>query len=371
MKICKFEAATMQEAVAQVKRELGGDAMVVATRQVRRGLLGTGVEVTAAIDDPEEGPPPAPLGSYARTPAFTAVAPPRMTGPTPASSGVVAPVSGALADADVERIMAPLRSELRAIRSLVRSVAEPAGGDDMQRELAALRQAVAGLRGPTPAAPRPLEEIAAEATIAAPSTARIVAMVGPTGVGKTTTIAKLAARAALVDRQDVALITLDAYRVGGEAQIRTFADLIGVPLTTVSSYDALSTAILTHVERDKIFIDTAGRSPRDTAAMAELEAGLAQIDDVETHLCITAGSSATHIDGWLARYRTLVIDRLLFTKIDEADDLAELVRAPARLRRPISHLATGQRVPEDLEDASPARLLDLARRGLRDAEVAA
>lgn len=359
MKICKFQGATMREAIAQVRRELGADAMVVATRQVRRGLLGGGVEVTAAIDVDEPAVSPA---------------------TTEAAAAAVLPRGISISDGDVERIMAPLRSELRSIRSMLRPIATAVPDDELRGELSALRQAIAGIRraasaadGTDPEAPPQgnLEDVAAGVALAAQSDKRVVALVGPTGSGKTTTVAKLAARAALVEHRSVAILTLDTYRIGGEEQIRAYADLMGVPLHLVPDPQRLGATVSSLARFDRIYVDTAGRSPRDVEALAQLERALSGVADLELHLVVAATAQASLVDNWMRRYRSVGIDRLLFTKIDEAADLGELVRAPARLSRPISYIANGQRVPEDLEVASDDRLLDLATRGFSSDEVAA
>lgn len=345
MKIRKFVAASMRDALAEVKRELGPDAMIVATRDVRRGLIGSGVEVTAAVDVDEPGT--------------------TMSGPEAAPAP-----RGNLNDVDVERIMNPLRSELRSIRSLLRPLAEGRPDDLLRQELAAMRQALSGLGAPRETEP-PLADVAAQNVLATPSAGRLVAVVGPTGVGKTTTIAKLAARTALVEHRRAAIVSLDSFRIGGEEQIRAYADLIGVPLTLCSDADRLADAVASHRDAERIYIDTAGRSPHDRAALLELERALGSLPDVEVHLALPAGASTATIDGAFTRYGRVPIDRLMFTKVDEAETLAELVRAPARLGRSVAHITTGQRVPEDLEDATGERLLALARGGFQAAEVAA
>ncbi len=366
MRIRKFEAPDMREALALVKRELGPDAMVIATRQLKKGLIGGCVEVTAAVDEAESasgqpGPGPSSYGPSGRAPAQQ-----------PSAQAM----SQSLSESDVERIMAPLRSELRSLRTMLRAMSEPAArGDDVRAELAALRQSINGMTAasasagaaaarPNAAHDAPLADVAARASIAAPSERRVVVVVGPTGVGKTTTIAKLAARSALVAHEKVAILTLDSYRVGGEEQMRTYADLIGVPLTLVPSPNQLGSAIAQVKRADRIFVDTAGRSPRDAAALTELAEAILGLSDAEVHLAMPAGMSGTSMDACFRRFSPLGLDRLLFTKLDEADDLEQLVRAPARLGRPVSHITTGQRVPEDFEDASTSRLVDLATRGM-------
>ena len=186
----------------------------------------------------------------------------------------------------------------------------------------------------------------------------MVALVGPTGAGKTTTIAKLGARAALVRGLQVGFITLDDFRVGGEEQLRIFADLIPAPLHVASNRMELARALHLMRECDLVYIDTSGRSPRDHQAHTELAGTLSAVEGLEIHLVVPAPSAPSYIDGLTGRYQSaLAVDRLLFTKLDEADDLQELVRAPARLGLPVSHVTMGQAVPEDLEDVDDADLL--------------
>jgi len=188
-------------------------------------------------------------------------------------------------------------------------------------------------------------------------------LVGPTGVGKTTTIAKLAARAALIEGKRVSLITLDNYRVGGVDQIRTFAELIGVPLRICESPGELTRMISD--EDELTLIDTAGRSPRDVGAIRELANAIGNVPKIETHLVVAAASSAQLIEDLANRYRGLNPSRLLFTKVDEVDEAPELSRAPARLSLPITWVTTGQSVPEDIEEPTTARVHELASTGLR------
>lgn len=336
MRLRKFVADDMKDAVAQIKRDLGADAMIVATRPIRRGLLGTGVEVTAAVDVDDPASNAATLPSAATT--------------------------ATVSEADLERIVAPLRSELRSLRSQLRHLPQ-ADQDGVRKELSELRRSIEGLRARDASNDNEtaLSTLAARHQLAFASSARTVALVGMTGVGKTTTIAKLAAHAALVERRPVAIVTLDGYRVGGEDQMRAYADLIGVPLHVCDAAD-LARLMLRLGQFERIYIDTAGRSPRDAGAISALAAGFAGID-AEIHLAVPAGSSRTAIDACAARMSELRFQRLLFTKVDEADRLEELVRAPARLGAPVAWVTTGQRVPEDIESATPERLLELAAFG--------
>ena len=357
MKIVKFEGATMRDAIAKVKADLGDQAVIVSTRQVRKGLLGTAIEISAAIDD----------GSDEDTQ-------PRGRAQTMSGPSYGGPMTGK--EEEVEKLLAPLRSEIRSLRALVRAAGDSKGTSDLKSELGALRKLVEDMRTPTPASSidaaleaatdvprrRRATTVSHESPLTQSSNARIIMLVGPTGAGKTTTIAKLAARAALIEERRTALITLDSYRVGGFEQIKTFADLIGVPVRT-AEIDAQSIADAIDEHDELTLIDTAGRSPRDAAAIAELVTAIAG-QPIEVHIVIPAATPPSIIDDFVNRYRALGPARLLFTKLDEIDAAPELSRAPARTGLAITWVTTGQAVPEDIEEPTSARVLELASTGL-------
>ncbi len=339
MRILKFQGASMREALSRVKAELGDDAVVVSTRQIKRGLLGSAFEIAAAIEDD-----------------------PAASGPTTGNVGLHGRPGGNFADNDIERAMAPLRAELRSLRAMMRAKSDERPASEVRGELAALRRALDELR--TRPQPAPAPEAPPPFTAATPSQATAVLLVGPTGVGKSTTIAKIAARAALIEHRRVALITLDNYRVGGVEQMRTFADLIGVPLHLLDDPSQLAAQLEELAGYDLTLIDTAGRSPRDRTAVAALERALGAAPRVEVHLTIAASASSTHVDELHRHFAPLQPSRLLFTKVDECERAPELTAAPTRLQLPVTWLATGQAVPEDLELATLPRLAELARHGL-------
>ncbi len=342
MKILKYQAGSVREALAQIKDELGEGAMVVSTRDVRRGLLGKGVEVSVALEDEDAGAPPPPMSHRASS-----------------SQGA----GYGLADADVERIMAPLRSELRSLRSILRTSSDNRQGDEIRREMSAMRHVLEGIRTP-PEKVVNLLSLVRDAPVAAASEGRVITLVGPTGVGKTTTIAKLAAKAVYGDHQSAAIVTLDTYRVGGEEQMRTYANLIGAPLFVVADPRDLAAQIEELGEYDKVYIDTAGRSPRDIPAIRTLRRALQGIADMEVHLTLSLNTPTNVMDANYRRYSEVGVNRLLFTKLDESIEFDELVRTPARLEVPVSFLTTGQAVPEDLLCATNEGLMSIAQGGL-------
>ena len=364
MRVLKFEGATMRDAIAKVKAELGDQAVIIATRQIKRGLLGgTAFEISAAVDD-DSAPP---------TPAFTAL-PRREPQREPQQN--------------VSDMISPLRSEMRSLRAMVRASDSSRGNGDLRTEVAELRKLVEKLgntqpapvtittaapahtarRGPTATATVtvPQRRPSLAQMLTKPSTGRVLVLVGPTGAGKTTTIAKLAANAALVDNKRVRLITLDNYRVGGVDQIRTFADLIGVPLAVAAGPIELA-QLLNDDDADQYdltLVDTAGKSPRDTSSIVELAAELPNMPALEIHVVIPAATNHATVEALVNRYRPLAPSRLLVTKIDEVDVPADLATLPTRIGLPITWITTGQAVPEDIEEPTPARLIELASSGL-------
>ena len=185
---------------------------------------------------------------------------------------------------------------------------------------------------------------------------RVVALVGPTGVGKTTTIAKIAARALLESRLRVALITVDTYRIGACEHLGRYGEIMGVKTQVARDATSLAAAV-TRADADLVLIDSAGRSDADTIAnqMGLLRAA----PGMEMHLVLSAASGPREIAAAARRYREHGVQRLIFTKLDEADGPGSVLSAVASLPRPVSCVADGQRVPDDLHAAGGNLLVDL------------
>lgn len=188
---------------------------------------------------------------------------------------------------------------------------------------------------------------------------RIIALVGPTGVGKTTTTAKLAAMYALNRGNKVALITMDIFRVGAVEQLKTYSRIMGIPLEVASTPKELEKAVEKHAACDLIFIDTAGRSHKDKEKLDEMKNFLEDKIPMEVYLCLSATTKDRELEEILKRFKIFQITKVVFTKIDECESFGNMVNLLMKDNLQIAYFTTGQRVPEDIEIATPAKLADM------------
>ncbi|WP_337173115.1 flagellar GTP-binding protein [Paludisphaera sp.] len=317
-----YRGRTMREALARVRRDLGGDAVILAAREVRRRRLfglgdGAGVEVEAS--SAPEGSAPARFAVEAWPPAT----------PEPAA------IYARLLEADAPEPFA---------RLLARAAAAATPPDDAA---SAARRALEDALAVAP----PIRPV--------PGTRRVVALVGPTGVGKTTTIAKLAAALKLKQGASVGLLSADGRRIGAHEQLRAFADLLDAPMAVADGPDAARAALGVLEGIDVVLVDTPGVPPRDSTRVAELAGLLAALRPDEIHLTLAAPTSARGLRAAVDRLAPARPDRLILTKLDEAETLGPLLAVLGRADRAVSHLTTGPAAPDDLEAATRGRLARL------------
>jgi flagellar biosynthesis protein FlhF len=187
---------------------------------------------------------------------------------------------------------------------------------------------------------------------------RVVSLIGPTGVGKTTTIAKLATKL-VRNRVSVGLITVDHFRVGAVDQLRKFADTVRVPLLAASNRKEFQSALRAFSARQVVLVDTAGQNPRDIDLLRQLDSTLNAAENHERHLVMSAPTKERDLGAFIELYRSIGFDYLLFSKLDETATYGGLLNAYLIGERPFSYFTTGQRVPEDIEEASSGRLNEL------------
>ncbi len=188
---------------------------------------------------------------------------------------------------------------------------------------------------------------------------KVVALVGPTGAGKTTTIAKLAARFALQQKKKVALISLDTYRMGAWEQLESYGELMQVPVFLAADRNEFSRIIQEHQDKDVILVDTMGKSHRDLDYCKRLKQVLEAAPQVEIHLVQSATAQESVVSECFKQFAPLGIDRVLFTKLDEAVDFGLLFNCSVRYQIPFSYFTTGQSVPEDIEVAAQDKVIRL------------
>ena len=352
-------APCLEEAVDRVKRELGRDAIILEVRRVRApGFWGwlkrRRIEVTAAVAQP----------ALPTTPVRKITVPEQSTLP---SRSYAEPV---VTSTTVAENMMPER--LRTPYALARSQTELLVRRGVQPELArqVVEQAMAALSAEelsnSEALARSINRVIVNFFVPQNQvglTRRVVAFVGPTGVGKTTTIAKLAAAYRLQQGKEVALMTTDTYRIAAVEQLRRYADILHVPLEVVYTAEDLQAALDRHQEAEVILVDTAGRSPQQGLYLAELRNLLAGIPGVQTVLVVSATTKTEDLELIFDRFRIFRPSELIFTKVDETESTGTLLNLVNRMRVPVGFVTNGQNVPDDLKIANPQLLADLVLGG--------
>jgi flagellar biosynthesis protein FlhF len=397
VRIKKYVARTLPEAMVQVKTDLGPDAVIMHTSEVKVGglfgLFGQRmIQVMAAVEEealayagtrssalPASWTPAAP-GPVSVTPPSTvasrveryqeatqaAVSQPQPAPPPRAESQAAAALATEVAGMKsmitelMERVALP--PDARRLEPGLQSlVAAMLNGGVQEQEALAFAQRVRTRsqkeRGADlPSLARELMEKELGKVRPVEVGRRVVALVGPTGVGKTTTLAKLAAHFTLQRGMQTALITADTYRVAAVDQLRTYADIIGVPLEVCYEAPEVQAALGRQRHRDIVLVDTAGRSPRNEAHMSELKEYLEKLGADETYLVMSLTSGYRDAVAIVESYLPLGFDRFLFTKWDEAAGSGLIYNLVRKYKRPLSYITTGQGVPEDIETADPAKI---------------
>jgi flagellar biosynthesis protein FlhF len=187
----------------------------------------------------------------------------------------------------------------------------------------------------------------------------VVALIGPTGVGKTTTLAKLAANLKLRENKKVGLITLDTYRIAAIDQLRRYAELIGSPLKVCNSADDVADAVAGMRECDFVLVDTAGRSPADTLKLNELRGMLEAARPDEVHLVLSSTAAQSCIEFAVERFGQVRVDKIIFTKLDEAVHVGVVLNVVRKVNKALSYVTTGQNVPDDIEVGRGSRLAQM------------
>jgi flagellar biosynthesis protein FlhF len=192
-----------------------------------------------------------------------------------------------------------------------------------------------------------------------PGERRTALFLGPTGVGKTTTLAKLAAIYSIQHQKKVGLITADTYRIAAVDQLRIYAQILGIPLSIIYSPDELKDAIKYHEDKDIILIDTAGKSIKNREQEKEINQLLLSREIDEIYLVLGSNISYKGCVNIIESYRFLPDYKLLFTKVDEITSYGIILNCCLLTQKPLSYFTTGQDVPDDIEIVNPEKIKNL------------
>ncbi|HEX3019057.1 MAG TPA: flagellar biosynthesis protein FlhF [Chitinispirillaceae bacterium] len=411
MKIKKFTASSMREALLQIKEQLGEDAVILKTRKIPKNMFSLGskdeIEVTAGIDEDavnSEKMPPLKMngnatGVYQR-PRSSNIIDTNQSG-APEVRPWTPPVKENKKNKDLKEKSQPplivpdstkdkqqieeLKENIQELKILVKNIMENNSSaanlsDALSGAWVGIYKKLLDAEVKPDIAGSVLKKISSSDLLISDAMVEkkfissfndnfpvtgplklkkvgplVIAFVGPTGSGKTTTLAKIAAHCCLNKNKKVSIITADTYRIAAIEQIRMFADIIKVGLQVVFSPMEITDAMKNCSGDDLVLVDTAGRCQRNEEHMDDLKEMLTALSPDEIHLVISATTKDSDLSDIVKRYRSLKINRLLFTKLDETIKLGNIFNIVNESSIPVSYFTFGQSVPDDIELAQPSR----------------
>lgn len=403
MKIKRYYAKDMRQAIREIREDQGPDAVILSTRNVDGGI-----EIIAAVDYDESifsemsGPAPArgkaaPQGqgrpAVAETAGAAAPAPVETQAQVPARSQGTATRTRPAAKWMQDPAIVEMRNEISSLRGILESRLTHLAWNDMARnqpERAGILHRLAELG----LSPELSQQIAAQVQVTQEGLEHawrqamailahqllvseddilnkggIVALIGATGVGKTTTIAKLAARFALRHGQhEVALISTDHYRIGAHEQLMTFGRILGVPTYAVEGKEQLVKTINDLGDKRLVLIDTAGAGQRDLRLNEQLSRLRIDTHQIRNYLVMSANTQRSSLDEVIRSFQRVPLAGCILTKLDETSSLGGALSAVIEHHLPVSYISDGQRVPEDIYPARAHSLVSRAVASMQQAE---
>ncbi len=397
MKIKRYFAKDMRQAIRLVREEQGPDAVILSNRRVDGGI-----EIVAAIDydaalisrmadeqssvQASQTRIPAPLHAPAAAVATTgsqATKPnPFMTQPEPATQQPVMPPATTQVVWSQEPSIVAMREELQSLRGMLEGQLSRLSWDRMkqsQPRRAQILERLTRLGLSSVLSRRIADRLNYKGEMVAVwrqalallsrhikvtdddilSQGGVVALVGPTGVGKTTTVAKLAARYTLRHGADkVALVTTDSYRIGATQQLKTFGKIIGAPVHVANNAQELRDVLRSLRHKSLVLIDTAGTSPRDVRLYEQLSMLYKSDIAVRSYAVLSAASQRRSLEEVMQTFKKVDLSGVILTKLDEATGLGEALSVVVQQRLPVAYISDGQRVPEDLHQARSNNLVN-------------
>jgi flagellar biosynthetic protein FlhF len=369
MKVRRYMVNNIQEAMGKVKVELGSEAFIISSRKVKskKGILSifskSVLEVIAAVDElPQE--------KKQKAIENNRIASEREEKMAKLESKVV----------DMEKILSKIYEEVEkrpltagstentkktsyfdiffnnliendVSTDITESILAEAKSkcntpDNVTTVASVIYSTMAGLMG----TPKPIQPGEGKGP-------KVAIFIGPTGVGKTTTLAKLAGNFSLVQGKKVAMLTTDTYRISAVDQLRTYADIMGIPLTVIYSPDDVRASLEYYSDRDLILVDTAGRSHKNSTQFDEITTLLSKFTDPEVYLVLSAVTNLRTLNEISKSYSFIKNAKLIITKIDESATPAAVLNSRLMLNMPLSYVTNGQSVPDDIELANIDKII--------------
>ena len=424
MNLKRYRVKNIKEALAFIKRDLGPDALIVSTRQVKEGkgafgMFGkTMLEVTAAASEANKSSAQAKVSGTKAVEKFRHGS--EISEATISNTFLPSQNKSALSVSDETRkIMLPIKEELKGIRLTLGNLSDHSDTfnshmmGQLKNELGEMRHMLHLLASRSNSLSEPdlpenllllyqqmkfsgLEEKFARRIVleaqrnmteddvenfayvkifiarmlmkiikitkgleGLKSQQKIVALLGPTGVGKTTTVAKIASEQMTKYRRKVALISVDTNHSTATKQIRSFAKIIKAPISVVKDKSEMNKAISGFEDYESIIIDTDGCSQRNEKQLLDMREFFDERGRIHNYLVLSATSKDSDLNEVTRKFGSMPIDSIIFTKLDESATYGSLFNHAIRFKKPFSYLSVGQKIPEDIEVASKERLVDL------------
>jgi flagellar biosynthesis protein FlhF len=374
MKIKRFQAADVRQAIKEVRDVLGPDAVILSNTRVDGGI-----EIVAATDYDEtkfQRPAPTMTDNLDQdtkveiNPSLKQAAMPPIARPEPSQNVW-----------SQEPTLVQMRKEIAGMKDMLQSQLSDLAWKDMERinpvqvqllhrhlsmgiQVELAKTIVAQSRNTEDletAWRQSLGTLASQIEVQSENfieTGGIYSLVGPTGVGKTTTVAKIAARCALKHgAKNVGLITTDCFRIGGQEQLRTYARILGLPVRVAKTHQELAGALNELLDRRFILIDTAGMNQRDMQLAEKFLLLKNQSHRIRNYLTLSATTQTNVLNDTINAFSHLELSGCILTKTDETNSLGGAISAMIRHKLPLAYICNGQQVPEDFSLARPAMLV--------------
>lgn len=377
MKVKRYLVQDMNEAMIRIKNELGMDAVILNTRKVKKGGLfsffkKSMLEVVAAIDD-DIVLKPKPFKEPPKEKIMATQEPPKREENAEAlmalkemvetlskkvdnlQSKSLESISDEVNEAECEKLVDEYIAFLKKIdiqESIAKKILEI-----LQRQITIHGKNHETILNAMKVIAR--EYLGEIKTIDKDSSNRpnVYVFVGPTGVGKTTTLAKIAAKLSLVENKSIGLITADTYRIAAVEQLKTYSEILGIPLEVIYDPSEIKEAFDRFRDKDYILIDTAGRSHRSAELKTDFDELTNHIEAFSVFLVMSMTTSFKDMKSIIDAYGFLPNYRLLFTKLDEATSYGNILNMKVLTGKPLSYFTIGQSVPDDIEDASKEKII--------------